>query len=143
MSAALLRGFSLGCSRSVANNLLNTLRTQRASLPNPFQARRKPLSLSFTSNRLQALYSQAQSSNLGTGSILQFAKNTPWQATHRTVGRASRHSGYGPGGGRRRTNWLGSIPPNAIFWGVIAINGAVFIAWQFAKSNYVCTHHCA
>ncbi|KAJ3977261.1 hypothetical protein EV361DRAFT_879438 [Lentinula raphanica] len=43
------------------------------------------------------------------------------------------------GGGRSRRNpfeFLDQIPENVVFWGIIGLNGAVFIMWQLARKRY-------
>ncbi|KAI0080757.1 rhomboid-domain-containing protein [Panus rudis PR-1116 ss-1] len=75
--------------------------------------------------------------------ILQFISNNVWRATHRDTrvqaGRA-RSSWGGPpppkGPWHRFRSWIDSLPRGVILWGVLALNGAVFVAWHMAWSNY-------
>ena len=76
--------------------------------------------------------------------IWQFVSNRILRATHRSGinSRASRGTGGGYGGGSRGP-WdnfrdrINSIPQNAIFWGIIGLNGIVFATWNLAWVNYV------
>lgn len=67
--------------------------------------------------------------------ILQFAQSKYRRATHQDH-RVPRYSAGGPGG-RPKVSWIESIPPPFIFWGILAINVGVFIAWYSAESTYV------
>ncbi|KAJ4492953.1 hypothetical protein C8J55DRAFT_602882 [Lentinula edodes] len=46
--------------------------------------------------------------------------------------------GYGGGGGSKRSpfDFLDRIPEDVVFWGIIGLNGAVFIMWQLAQKRY-------
>lgn len=78
-------------------------------------------------------------------SVVQFLSNNICRATHRsrTVNSSRARNFYSPpppnsqGPWRRFVTWLDSIPHNVLFWGVLVINGAVFVAWRAATALYV------
>ncbi|KIP12854.1 hypothetical protein PHLGIDRAFT_97577 [Phlebiopsis gigantea 11061_1 CR5-6] len=76
-------------------------------------------------------------------SLVQFLASRFLQATHRSgaVSSSRSRSPFTPppdpqGPWRRFIRWLDSLPSNAIFWGVLVINGAVFASWQLATALY-------
>ncbi|KAJ4472276.1 hypothetical protein J3R30DRAFT_3524204 [Lentinula aciculospora] len=83
----------------------------------------------FTSNALSA-----RSTDLGIKSA--------WLQIRQESGRArpplSRSHGYGRGRGSKRNpfDFLDQIPESFVFWGIIGLNGAVFIMWQLAQKRY-------
>ncbi|KAF5393903.1 hypothetical protein D9757_000210 [Collybiopsis confluens] len=48
--------------------------------------------------------------------------------------------GYGGHGFNKKTPLLDKIPESTVFWGILGLNGAVFLAWQLAKSRYQHEH---
>jgi len=66
--------------------------------------------------------------------IRQFTRSAPWNATH--LGhQIPRHSSGSPKPPSR--SWIDDLPPSVVFWGIFAANAGVFIAWYYAKHNYV------
>ncbi|KAA1466155.1 rhomboid-domain-containing protein [Dentipellis sp. KUC8613] len=72
-------------------------------------------------------------------SIARFSQCEVLKATHRDVGRSrppsfgGRRPSYGSyGPWRRFVNWLERIPQDYIFYGIIAVNAAVFASWGYA-----------
>lgn len=75
-----------------------------------------------------------------TISIVQFTRSKFLQATHHDH-RVPQHSGRRPPpGGRPKVSWIDGIPPPVIFWGILALNVGVFVAWWSAESSYVRFH---
>lgn len=77
-------------------------------------------------------------------SVWQFVSNRIVRATHRSGINRESGGGYGyGGGGGSRGPWqqfrdrLNAIPNNVIFWGIMGLNGLVFISWNFASIKYV------
>lgn len=74
-------------------------------------------------------------------SILQFLSSRISQATHRSGvrrGRSGGSYGGGPQGPWQRLRArINSIPSNVIFWGIIGLNGIVFVSWNLAWIKYV------
>lgn len=68
--------------------------------------------------------------------ILQFARTRALNATHRDGLRPNRGSSSGWGRPPPRRDWLDSLDSNVIFYGIIAINVGVYLAWQSAISSY-------
>lgn len=50
-------------------------------------------------------------------------------------GGGGRGSGYGPL--QRVKALINALPPSVIVWTIIALNGIVFMAWQYAESSFV------
>lgn len=95
-------------------------------------------------------YTQSLPSHQPTpSSVTQFLSNKVWQATHRSrIPRAPSLSGRARNSDRppsppprgpwqQLKEWINTIPSDAIFWGILGLNGVVFCAWQFAWANYV------
>lgn len=80
-------------------------------------------------------------STLREQSILQFLSSRLAQATHRSGirgGRAGGGFGGGPQGPWQRLRArINAIPSNYIFWGIIGLNGLVFVSWNLAWAKYV------
>lgn len=83
-------------------------------------------------------------------SILRFVPNKARYATHRSsrisripfnAGRAQSRGPIPPrgpqGAWQRFREQLDAIPNAAIFWSILALNGAVYVAWNLAYFNYV------
>lgn len=90
----------------------------------------------FLSTRLLPV----SSSSSRTSSIAQFHWTRVSPATHRSEVSRSFGTGYGyrrppPRGPFRRA--LDSMPGNAIIWGILGINGVIFVAWYVAVANAV------
>ncbi|KAL4076039.1 hypothetical protein J3A83DRAFT_4088443 [Scleroderma citrinum] len=68
--------------------------------------------------------------------ILQFIRTRILNATHRDSFRYSRGSSSGWGRPPPRRDWWDSLDSNVIFYGIIAVNVGVFLAWQSAISSY-------
>lgn len=80
-------------------------------------------------------------STLREQSVLQFLSSRLAQATHRSGIRGGR-AGGGYGGGpqgpwQRLRARINAIPSNYIFWGIIGLNGLVFVSWNLAWAKYV------
>ena len=81
-----------------------------------------------------------------TSGVLQmFSPSRSWNATHRGWNSAGRGSFNAPkpprfGFWQQISQRINRIPSNVIFWGIFGINGAVFILWQVANTQYV--SHC-
>ena len=77
---------------------------------------------------------------------LQFASNQVWRATHRSgIGRRLGNNGYNGGRGpqgpwQRIKDRINAIPSSFIFWGIIGLNGVVFVSWNLAWAKYVSLH---
>ncbi|KAI0092750.1 hypothetical protein BDY19DRAFT_983336 [Irpex rosettiformis] len=77
-------------------------------------------------------------------SLSQLIQDSIRYATHksrrfRPVGRGSGgsgSSGYGNRGNSWRPSFQDRIPDNAIIWGILAVNGLVYLAWQRAIYDY-------
>ncbi|TBU32095.1 rhomboid-domain-containing protein [Dichomitus squalens] len=75
-------------------------------------------------------------------SVLRFVAGTLLRATHRSgLNRSSRGGSGGYGGGpngpwQRFRDRLNAIPGNVLFWGIIGLNGVVFVSWQWAWAKY-------
>ncbi|KAI0723347.1 hypothetical protein C8Q76DRAFT_722547 [Earliella scabrosa] len=103
------------------------------------------LSLRPSSSQALRLF-QHRPSGASEQLIWQFVSNRILRATHRSGinSRASRGTGGGYGGGSRGP-WdnfrdrINSIPQNAIFWGIIGLNGIVFATWNLAWVKYQST----
>jgi hypothetical protein len=67
--------------------------------------------------------------------ILRFLESKIWRATHRET-RVPSHSRPPPRPNQKW--WLDSLRPELIFYGIMVVNGAVFLAWQYAGSELVC-----
>ncbi|EIW62087.1 uncharacterized protein TRAVEDRAFT_163861 [Trametes versicolor FP-101664 SS1] len=82
-------------------------------------------------------------STLREQSILQFLSSRLAQATHRSGirrGRAGGSYGGGPEGPWQRLRArINAIPSNYIFWGIIGLNGLVFVSWNLAWAKYQST----
>jgi len=95
---------------------------------------------SFTSLAFRTLVSTNTAVNHGRLSdrlpnILQIVRTRVLNATHRNGPRLN-----GGGWGNRpppRQDWWDSLDSNIIFYGIIAINAGVYLAWQSAISTYV------
>lgn len=82
----------------------------------------------------------------GEQSIWKFVSSKINRATHRSgINRNSGpRGGHGGGGGGSRGPWdnlrdrINSIPQNVIFWGIMGLNGIVFVSWNLAWMKYVC-----
>ncbi|KAI0356608.1 hypothetical protein OH77DRAFT_1423549 [Trametes cingulata] len=76
-------------------------------------------------------------------SVWQFVASRIRQATHRS-GVTRRTTGGGYGGGpqgpwQRFRARINAVPSNYIFWGIIGLNGLVFVSWQVASITYQST----
>ena len=71
--------------------------------------------------------------------ILQIIQTRFLNATHRSGFRLSNRVSSGWGRPPRR-DWWDSLDSNVIFYGIIAINAGVYLAWQSAASTYVRSH---
>ncbi|KAG6335301.1 hypothetical protein ID866_3785 [Astraeus odoratus] len=69
-------------------------------------------------------------------SVLQFIRTRVLNATHRDGLRFGRGSSSGWGRPPPRRGWLDSLDGNVIFYGIIAVNVGVYLAWQSAISSY-------
>ena len=79
-------------------------------------------------------------------SVWRFTFGDVLRATHRSIGRRT-HGGRGFGGsnGPRGPGgpWqyfkdrINAIPSTYIFWGIVGLNGAVFVTWNLAWAKYV------
>lgn len=82
----------------------------------------------------------------GEQSIWKFVSSKINRATHRSgINRNSGpRGGHGGGGGGSHGPWdnlrdrVNSIPQNVIFWGIMGLNGIVFVSWNLAWMKYVC-----
>ncbi|RPD61898.1 hypothetical protein L226DRAFT_613256 [Lentinus tigrinus ALCF2SS1-7] len=79
-------------------------------------------------------------------SIWQFVINRVSRATHRSGINRDSGGGYGyGGGGGSRGPWqrfrqrIDAIPNNVIFWGIMGLNGLVFVSWNLAWIKYQST----
>lgn len=68
-------------------------------------------------------------------SILQFIRTKVRYATHDDYSRLGQGKGTSGWGGRRPNS--DPLDSNVVFYGIIALNVGVFLAWQSAISNYV------
>ncbi|KIK65483.1 hypothetical protein GYMLUDRAFT_38956 [Collybiopsis luxurians FD-317 M1] len=75
-----------------------------------------------------------------SGSIHEFSLLRARQQSGRARPPSFTDPGYGGYGGGRKPPLLDSIPEPVVFWGIIGINGAVFLMWQFAKNRYQHEH---
>ena len=94
--------------------------------------------------RSRALHSTSTPSaqSHAQSSIVQFLGSRAWRATHRDSPPSSRsRNSWTPpppqGPWQRFIRWLNSIPSNVILWGVLGVNGVIFVAWQYAKAALV------
>lgn len=75
--------------------------------------------------------------------LLRFLSTSVVRATHRsrTLSSSRAHNPFQPpppsGPWRRFIQRIDGLPSNFFFWGILAANGVVFIAWQMAKAMYV------
>lgn len=95
-----------------------------------------PLSNKFRTSALPKFTSRALHSN--QFSILQFRQTSPWKATH-----LDHKIPWSAGGGQKppgRSRTLDDLPPPIIFWGILAANVGVFMAWYYAENTYVRPH---
>ena len=76
--------------------------------------------------------------------LLQFIQDRIAYATHRSrlfrpLSRSGRPSGRFDDGneGGSRGPWFNNIPDNAVIWGILGLNGLIYLAWQRAKYDYV------
>lgn len=81
--------------------------------------------------------------SLSNSPVLQITSSRAWNATHRRVSQLSSRA-RPPPRGPRRTSFLSQladqinrIPTKTVLWGVFAINGAVFLLWNVAMTQYV------
>ncbi|CCM02836.1 uncharacterized protein FIBRA_04948 [Fibroporia radiculosa] len=113
----------------------------------PTQSLRLPCFRQATS--LTAVHHTTSQSQTRLSSVLQIVSSRVWQATHRSfrpsqvTASSSRPSLGGPPPPRRlQSLWqtfrrkLDSTPPEAIMWGVLALNGVVFVMWHLASIKY-------
>ena len=76
-------------------------------------------------------------------SIVKFVAARLLRATHRSgINNRSRggYRGYGGGPGgpwQRLRDRINAIPGNVLFWGIIGLNGIVFVSWNLAWAKYV------
>lgn len=75
-------------------------------------------------------------------SVLQFVSSTVWKATHRSQGASSRtrwpsQPPRPPSLWERIRGAVNAIPHNVIFWGILAVNGIVYVTWNYAHGIYV------
>lgn len=70
-------------------------------------------------------------------SILQFTKNTVWNATHHDRLTPAGGGGRKPPIDRPKISWIDTLPPPVIFWGILVINVGVFLAWTYAEGAAV------
>ena len=110
----------------LSRTLLSTLRLSRR--PGPLATRA----------HLTAAWQPKPSSG-----ILQiFSPSRSWNATHRGWTSGSRGSFNAPrpprfGFWQQISQRINKIPSNVIFWGIFGINGAIFVLWQVATTQYV------
>ncbi|TDL29311.1 rhomboid-domain-containing protein [Rickenella mellea] len=57
------------------------------------------------------------------------------RALSRTRSRTGTHREHPSSDPKRGTSWLDKIPHNVIVYGILGINGAVYLAWQYAESR--------
>ncbi len=84
-------------------------------------------------------HSQAEVATKPT-SILQFVSSNVWKATHRTGGTSfASQFGQPPPRGpwQKLRDAFNRIPNNVIFYGILVLNGCIFVAWQYAHAAYV------
>lgn len=86
-------------------------------------------------------------------SILQFLSSQLRSATHRTTSRLTRASSRSPlppnrpggsfqppgseGGWKGFVRWVNGLPESAIIWGILGLNGIVYVMWNWAHVKYV------
>jgi hypothetical protein len=70
--------------------------------------------------------------------VLQFLETNIWSATHRDTRIPSYLRHTRPPPRPKKTAWLDSQPRPYIFYGIMVVNGVVFIAWRWASIKYVC-----
>lgn len=90
-------------------------------------------------HRTACTHSQAAAATKPT-SILQFISSNVWKATHRTGGTsfAAKFGNPTPRGPwQKLRDAINRIPNNVIFWGIMVLNGCVFVAWQYANAVFV------
>lgn len=87
-------------------------------------------------------------------SILQLLSSSSRNATHRTrITRASSRSPLRPhlpsgsfrppgleGGWKGFVRWVNGLPQVAIIWGILGLNGIVYLMWNWAHIKYVSLH---
>ena len=110
----------------LSRTLLSTLRLSR-----------RPGTLA-TRTHLTAAWQPRTSS----GVLQIFSPSRSWNATHRGWTSGSRGSFNSPrpprfGFWQQISQRINRIPSNAIFWGIFGINGAIFVLWQVATTQYV------
>ncbi|EPT02879.1 hypothetical protein FOMPIDRAFT_1160030 [Fomitopsis schrenkii] len=106
------------------------------------------------SNRPYSLWTAHNPRPLGSKSrlpsILQFLSSPFRNATHRSrITRASSRSPLPPnppggsyrppeseGGWRGFVRWLNELPQSAIIWGILGLNGIVYVMWNWAHVKY-------
>lgn len=95
----------------------------------------------FTSFRQQHTLVTPETVKLPT--LLRFLSNSVVRATHRsrTLSSSRARNPFQPpppsGPWRRFIQRIDGLPSNFLFWGILAANGVVFIAWQMATAMYV------
>lgn len=77
-----------------------------------------------------------------SGVLQMFSPSRSWNATHRgwtSGGRGSFNAPRPPRFGfwQKISQRINGIPSNVVFWGIFGINGAVFVLWQVAVTQYV------
>ena len=138
------------CCKASLRHILTAFRssgpfTSPHSLPQRLYSR--PYSL-WTANKFQALVT-----NQKLPSILQFLSSQLRSATHRTTSRFTRASSRSPlppnrpGGSFRPpgsegpwkafVRWINGLPESAIIWGILGLNGIVYVMWNWAHVKYV------
>ena len=77
-----------------------------------------------------------------SGLLQIFSPSRSWNATHRGWTSGSRGSFNAPrpprfGFWQQISQRINRIPSNLIFWGIFGINGAIFVLWQVASTQFV------
>lgn len=110
-----------------------------------FSCTRSTLRYSCSSTLAKAaVFPSALQPSSGAG-IYKFVESKVWNATHRDTRIRPRPGQSGSSGPRpqqpRRPPWLDSVPQDLIFYGIMVVNGVVFLMWQIAASQSVSLMH--
>lgn len=75
--------------------------------------------------------------------IMEFLESRMWQATHRdsrirtSPAPVPWHRLQRTSNRRQGLPWLENIPGSGIFWGILVLNGIVYLMWTAAAANFV------
>ena len=137
--------------RATMSTLLRSLNCVSRCSTRPASAICRPLPTKYFTNAIHPATNSGARTITSSHSrphettLLQFIQDRITYATHRSrlfrpLSRGSRPSGRfddGNGGGSRGP-WFNNIPDNAVIWGILGLNGLIYLAWQRAKYDYVC-----